>query len=94
MLFPIEDRTAEGSQDIYLLYESFNNDGQGVITVVASIKPWCKEWRVYWMAFEYEGSSPDSRYEICKRWGNKVDHDVARAMFPTVEDEYSVRWKL
>lgn len=93
MLFPVEDRTEEGSQDIYLLYEMFNNDGLGVITIVASIKPWCHEWRVYWMASEYGGATPDTRFERCKRRGNKIDSDVARAMFPTVEAEHGVRWK-
>lgn len=92
MLFPIEDRTEEGSEDIYLLYESHNADQMGVITIVASIKPWCHEWRVYWRAAPTT-TPPDGRFEMCKRRGNKLDHDVAKAMFPTVEAEYGVRWR-
>lgn len=92
-LFPVEDRTEEGSQDIYLLYESFNRAALHCITIVASIKPWCHEWRAYWMALPAWSTNPEDRFEECKAHGNKLDEGVARAMFPTVEIEYDVKWR-
>ena len=92
MLAPIQDKTEPGSQDIYLLYESFARGSDCVITIVASIKPWCHEWRVYWMAFDTMDADDEERLAICKRDGHKVDAEVGQAMFPHVEHEYGVHW--
>lgn len=92
MLFPIEDKTQPGSEDIWLLYESHSRVGDGVIVIVASVKPWCREWRAYWLA-STEAVSPEDRFDLCKTEGHKMDPDVARAMFPDVERDHDVEWK-
>lgn len=95
MLSPIWSETdgEDGRQDVYLVHEVFNRDGQAVITIVASIKPWCGEWRAYWRASPVLFTTAELRVERCKTSGCKLDEDVARAMFPQVEGRYDVSWR-
>jgi hypothetical protein len=82
---------AEGTnEDIFLVEESFT-DGEGVITVVASIKPWCQEWAAYWRASV--GETTGERFDNCRRHGNKLDVKVAQAIFPHIETQYGVGWR-
>ena len=94
MLGPLKQITTEAGQSVLVYYESFRRDEQGVLTIVAVIHPG-HHWAAYWepSSLLLRDIDADIRVNHTRTHGHKIDEDVARAMFGSIEEDYDVRWR-